>query len=225
MKDPCPSCGQDSPVTLRGATAYCVACDHPRPALGRQVVGRAGKAAKLSGTAAKLAGAGTLFLGTIIALFFVLLFQVALWPEGWLGWAIGIPIELLTLLVSVALFFGGRALSKSGEKTIDQTQRKAVRALAARHPGGLTTDQVADALDLALDEADALLTRIAQDPMERIEIDIMDDGTLIYIDANAAKRLRVRAPNVTTRTTADSAPANELEAEVEMSAEANQHER
>lgn len=211
MKDPCPNCGKDAPVTLRGVTAYCVACDHPRPVLGRKVVGRSGKAAKYTGTAAKIASAATLGVGTIIALFFILLFQVALWPTGWLGWAIGIPIGLMTMLISAVLFFGGNALSKSGDKTIDRTHRKAVRALALRHTGGITADQTADALDMELDDADALLTRMAQDPNERIDIDIRHDGTLVYfIDSNAAERFQVRAPSAIAEHS-----ASELEEELE----------
>ncbi|MEM7610029.1 MAG: hypothetical protein AAF411_32175 [Myxococcota bacterium] len=192
MDERCPNCGQDVPLVLRGVATYCSACGAHRPALGKRVLGITGRPAKLGGLAAKIAGGAVFGIGTFIALLITLVIQ-ALWSDGWLGYAIGGPIAFLTLMLSGALFFGGRMLGQAGDRAIDDTRKKALRGLAKAKGGVLKAVQVADALHMAPAEADALLTEFAKEPSEDVGIDVSDEGEVLYLFGNPeAKRFRIR---------------------------------
>lgn len=221
MSMECPGCGEDAPVVLRGVVTYCAACGRARPAMGNKVLGIAGQPARIGGFAAKVA-AGTVFgLGTFMALLLMLVIQ-AIWPEGWLGYAIGAPIEFLTLLITFALYFGGRMLGKSGERTVSATRLKALKALSRQRGGVLRAVDVAKALHMDEGEADDLLTQLAKHPEEDVGIDVNEEGEVLYlIGSPDAKRFRIRVEEAGLGDAFDEAEAElareklrELEAEL-----------
>ena len=160
--------------------------------MGQKVLGVTGQPARIGGFAAKIA-AGTVFgLGTFLALLIMLVVQ-AIWPEGWLGFAIGLPIEFLTLLLTAALYFGGRMLGKAGERAIDDTRVSALKALSRQKGGVLRAMDVAKALHMSERDGDELLMRLARQPDEDVGIDVNDEGEVLYlIGSPDAKRFRIR---------------------------------
>lgn len=188
----CPSCGQDVPVVLRAGAARCTACGATRAPFAAKVLNITGQPAKIGGTAAKVAGGVVWTVGTFVALLLMLVIQ-AVWPAGWLGFAIGIPIEFLTIMMGAALFFGGRMLGKAGDAALSDARITAIRGLARHKKGVLRAIDVAKSLHVKPEQADAMLTELAKKPEEDVGIDINDEGEVLYLfDSPDAHRFRVR---------------------------------
>ncbi len=192
MARPCPRCGEDVPVVLRGTEAFCTACGRRRLPFAQEALNLKGKSAKVGGTAARVLGMIVWTFGFFLAalLGFVLQF---FFPEMLLGYAVGGTISFVTLLLGSLLFFGGRTLGKVGERAATEAQVKAIRGLARQRKGVLTANEVARHLDITSERADALMTELAGRPDEDVGVDIDDHGNVLYLfDNPEARRWRVR---------------------------------
>jgi hypothetical protein len=110
----CPYCQTDAPVVYRGVMAYCTACGALRPpVLPTDAVNLAGQPSKVGGILAKVFGSLVLFVGLTVAIALGAIFQ-AIFPEGVVGYALGVPTALVSLAVGISLLLGGKSLSKSG---------------------------------------------------------------------------------------------------------------
>jgi hypothetical protein len=194
---PCISCGQNAPIVLRGVDAFCTVCGARRTPFAADIVNIAGKPARLGGHAARAFGWGFLVLGLFLALTIGLVVQAIasmFVATTWLGLAFGVPIALLSIGVAVLAIMGGRKLLHAGERRLRKAQVEAVHGLARHQRGVVKAGDVARALSLDDEEADALLVTLAKDPSEEVSIDIDDDGRVSYLFGSAqAIRWRIRA--------------------------------
>ena len=191
----CPHCHQDAPTIVRGLQAYCTACGAPRSLTeAPAAVNVAGKTSKVGGGVASVLGWMVLIGGGAFALLLGLLVG-ALFPASIAGWVMGLGVGVPTLLVGLALVLGGRKLNRVGEDRARDAQEQAVFALAARHDGVLTAADLARALSIRADEADALLTTLAKRADGQVSLEVDDNGDLSYLFPKiAGRRFEVPAP-------------------------------
>ncbi|MEM6786130.1 MAG: hypothetical protein AAF715_01325 [Myxococcota bacterium] len=212
----CPHCGQRAPLVLRGLQAYCTVCGRARPtldALSSTPLNFAGTPAKVGGIAAKVFGIATLVSGLFVALLLTLVLQ-ALFPALYLGFAVGIPIALVTLFVGGGALFGGWRLRRRGRRQVATAQRETIRGLGRHHRGVVRAREAAAALGVSEAEADALLTELARQPDENVGVEIDDDGQILFLFGSAdAIRWRIAAEQ-----SLDDEARRELEAEIEARA-------
>lgn len=191
----CPHCRQNAPIVYRGVAAFCSACGRPRPALIAPSVSYAGKPSKVGGTVAGIIGWIVLVIGTSAAIGLGLLFSLL---STTAGLAVGIPIGILTIAISLSLLLSGRSLQKSGEKKQLEMRKKAVTALAMNRGGALTAQDVANALDMPHAEADTFLTDMAKADPEEVTVELDDRGGIYYAFPRIAPpgRRRIEDPRV-----------------------------
>ena len=192
----CPFCRQDAPVVYRGVVPYCTACGRVRAPLTGRSVNMAGKASFWGGTAAHAIGWLVLGIGTALALGLALL-AYALFTVT-TAFVVGIPIELVALTIGLLLVRGGRSLQRSGTTQLNDTRTRAIYALAQHRGGILTALDVAQAVGLRVEEADALMTDLAKTVPEQCSLELDDNGAIYYRFANAPwmtdPRYRVEVP-------------------------------
>jgi hypothetical protein len=189
----CPTCQRDAPTVVRGVRAYCTACGAQRPLTSGTPVSAAGQPSKVGGSVAGVLGWLVLFFGLSTAVAVGAFFQWLI-VGGVVGWAIGLPIGIITLIIGLGLILGGKRLKKSGVEREREVKEQAILALAAQRQGSVTVRETARALAILDEEADALLTAMAKRPDGRVSLEVDDDGTLRYVVpefAPLAPRMRV----------------------------------
>jgi hypothetical protein len=127
---------------------------------------------------------------------------------------VGVPITLIALVIALPIMGGGRRLQRAGEERSRAAQETAIFALAAQCRGVLIVRDVARALSIREEEADALLTALAKRPDGAVVLDVDDDGGLSYrfpdlvasYAPGPAGGARVRVPDQPWRVPEPSAP-------------------
>jgi len=186
----CPHCGQNAPLLYRGVSAFCSACGTPRIAFTANAVNLRGKPSKIGGTVASVLGWVVLAGALAVALVLGAILQ-AIFPAGAVvGWVVGGLIATLGIGTSMLLLFGGRALRKSGDRAAEAARFEALGSLAAHRQGVVTSQSAAEALGVRVDEADKLLTSLANQPDSGITLEVDDDGVLTYRFARYAPPVR-----------------------------------
>jgi hypothetical protein len=142
--------------------------------------------------AAKIVGWTITAIGVSVALGIGLLLQT-LFPGGYAGLAIGLPLGLLSLFFGLGLVLGGRKLSRQGDHSERAAQLETIRALAAHQQGAMTAADAARALSVPVPQADALLTDLAKQPDEHVSLEIDDDGGIHYLFGEQAVARRFEA--------------------------------
>ena len=188
----CARCGQRAPIVLRGIEARCTASGARRSPFTATALNLAGKPSRFGGAAAKFQGWGAIAMGTTCSLSLALIIQ-SIFSGGYLGWAVALPIVVMSWLVGLFLVFGGRKLSRSGDEAEREARMQAVRALAAHLGGSVTATEVARKLEMEEPEADALLTELAKTPEENVALEIDDDGGIHYLFGVGGQALRFEA--------------------------------
>jgi hypothetical protein len=195
----CPHCRQNAPIVYRGMLAYCAACDQPRTPFSAKALHVTGRPAKLGGSASKLLGYGVLVAGLGTAATLMLLF-VLLAPTSAMGYAVGIPLAILSLVVGLALIYAGRRLHRAGSGAEREAREQALYALATNRGGLLTALDAARALNLNVADVEAVLNDLAKRDPEHVSLEIDDDGALFYAFSRTGdqrdtfgKRYRVEA--------------------------------
>jgi hypothetical protein len=164
---------------IRGLDAHCTACGRRRSPFSGAAVNVAGRPTRFGGSVARVAGWMTLAFGLSVALVLGLVLQ-ALFPAGFVGFAVGGVIGLITIFVGVLLLVGARKLHASGDSAERDTRAKAIFALAAHRGGVITARDAAAALRMPVDQADALLTSLAKEESERVTLELDDNGGIYY---------------------------------------------
>lgn len=180
---------------LRGVVGYCTACGTPRSPLHTTSIELAGRPARVGGGIARGLGWVVLFAGLLAAVGLGAVLQ-AIFPAGVAGWLVGGIVTFVALAVGATLLFGGRALERKGEEARRATVERAAFALAATHGGTITAGDLARAVGLSASEADALLTELAKRPDSSVDVDVDDDGRVLYRfeplpEGGAGRRYRV----------------------------------
>jgi len=175
----------------RGVMAYCTGCGRPRPPLTAASVNLAGQPSKVGGSVARIFGWLVLAGGFMVAILVAALLQ-AIFPAGFVGWAFGGVIAVVSLAVGLSLVLGGKSLSKSGTETERATRTNAIFALASNRGGMLTSLDVARALGMSAHAADQLLTELAKVDADRVRLEVDDNGGLVYMFPELLPRAPVR---------------------------------
>ena len=147
--------------------------------LANTSVNLAGQTSKVGGTVARVFGWITLVFGTLTSLGIAAACN-AIAPESAAPFIIGIPMALITFVVSYFLLKGGKKLEKSGEDTQKATRTQAVFALANTRGGMVTPNDLAQAINVTPKEADDVLTAMAKESPDHVSIEVDDNGTIFY---------------------------------------------
>jgi hypothetical protein len=184
----CPHCRQNAPIVYRGVFAYCSACNKPRPPFSAKALHAAGMPSKIGGTVGKVFGWGVLIAGLLMAATLIMLFYF-LNPASAMGWAVGVPVMVLSLLVGLALLYGSSRLHRSGTETERETRQQALYALAANRGGMLTALDAARALNLSVADVEAVLSDWAKNDSDHISMEVDENGEVFYLFSRPGQRL------------------------------------
>jgi hypothetical protein len=174
----CPHCHKNAPIVYRGVMAYCTACGGPRPPFSGKSLQLAGQPSMIGGTVARVFGWVVLGVGLFVAL--TVAWILGLIFSGTAALAFGVPIGLLTLIVSLPMLFGGKKLAQSGEKTQAEARFEAIYALAANRGGAVTAIDCARSLGIGEIEAERTLTAMTKQFPDYVTLEVDDEGKLFY---------------------------------------------
>jgi len=183
----CPHCHQNAPILYKGVFAYCSACDKPRAPFSGKALAFAGQPSKLGGRVGRVLGALVLILGMLLAAALMLFFQL-LWPDKNIGYALGSPLALISLVLGTLFLVASRRLGRSGEEAEREARVEAIYALAVNRNGMLTTADTARTLRLEARSVEALLGELAKTQPEYVSLEFDDDGQTFYLFSRAGTR-------------------------------------
>jgi hypothetical protein len=194
----CPRCAQNAPLIYRGAAATCAACGAPRVPLTGKSLQLVGQPSRVGGVVARVFGWIVLSVGMLVAIGVGVGTQL-LFPNGFAGAILGVPIAVLSLVLGVTLIRSGGLLHRSGASAERDARVQAIQALAAHKGGGVTAQDVSSSLEIPKREAEALLDALAREDFENVTVDVNADGAVVY-RFDARTRVRVdpevaRSPN------------------------------
>lgn len=132
---------------------------------------------------------GTLVLifGALLAATLVLFFQL-LWPAKSIGYALGAPIALASVVLGTVLVVVSNRLGRAGADAERQARVEAIYALAVNRNGMLTTGDTARTLQLDPKAVDALLNELAKAEPEYVSLEIDEQGQPFYLFSRAGTR-------------------------------------
>jgi hypothetical protein len=186
----CPTCRRAAPIVLRGVQGRCAACGAARVPLTAPTLTLAGGPARFGGTAALFVGASVLVIGLSLALGSLLLLQ-SFWPGTMIGWAVALPMSVLSLFFGLLLVIGGRRLRRHGVRRGRSVELQAARAAVAHRNGIITAREAALALDVTEEQADSLLAELSSDADVEVNIEFDEDGRVRYVFGRPTERFRV----------------------------------
>jgi hypothetical protein len=174
----CPHCRKNAPIVYRGMMAYCTACGGPRPPFSGKSVQLAGQPSMIGGTVARVFGWVVLGVGLFVAL--TIAWILGLIFSATAALAFGVPIAVLTLIVSLTMLLGGKKLAQSGEKTQSEARFEAIYALAANRGGAVTAADCARSIGMSEGEAERVLTAMTKQFPDYVTLEVDDEGKLFY---------------------------------------------
>ncbi len=191
----CPRCRQDAPIVYRGLAAYCTACGAPRLPLTASSVNLAGRPSQIGGVLGRALGWFVLAVGGLLGLTLLAVLQYA-FPGGFVGYAVGGGIAVITLASAVMLWRGGRSLERGGAAAEKRAKIAAIFAMASLRGGVVRANEVASALGIGHERADALLTELAKSQPDCVALELDASGQVYYVvNGEGARRLRVELPS------------------------------
>lgn len=182
----CPHCGQAAPLVYRGVVAYCAGCGQLRGPLTGASVNHAGQVSRAGGVVAKVTAWLSFAVGAVL---FLLFGPLLTW------WIPAAMIALLTLTVFGLLMWGGRSLSRSGEKSAADTKAAAVFSLAATRRGELRGIDLMQSLNVSKREGDAILEALSKTHPEDVVLEVDDQGDLYYVFPKFRQRVATVPPS------------------------------
>jgi hypothetical protein len=159
--------------------AYCTTCGAQRLPLVAKSTNHAGKPRIIGGALTRVLGWIVLSAGLAIGLAFLGLLQ-AIFPAGFAGYAVGVPIMVLATVFGTLLLRGGRSLEGAGVAEQRETRTTAIFSLAENRGGTVTAVDVATALSVGAAEADELLTALAKSRPDHVVLEVDDQGGIFY---------------------------------------------
>ena len=97
-----------------------------------------------------------------------------------MGYAVGVPLAVLSLLVGLAFIYAGRRLHRAGSGAEREAREQALYALATNRGGLLTALDGARALNLNVADVEAILNELAKRDPEHVSLEIDDEGAMFY---------------------------------------------
>lgn len=183
----CPHCHQNAPILYKGVFAFCSACDKPRAPFSGKALTFAGQPSKLGGRLGRVLGVLVLIFGSLLAAALMLFFQF-LWPAKNIGYALGSPIALISIVLGTLLMVASGRLGRAGADAERQARIEALYALAVNRNGMLTPADAARSLQLPPATADALLSELAKTQPEYVSLELDDQGQSFYLFSRAGTR-------------------------------------
>ena len=164
-------------MVYRGVRAFCAGCGQPRTVLTGASLTHAGKPAHVAGAVVHafgwllfLLGLGfSLVIGLIVAIF-----------SATAGLVTGGVFAALSLAVFLLARYGKRRLESEGDEAVARRREQALFALAPNRGGRLQAFEAATALDMTVEDADAVLTRMAKQRPDDVDVEIGDQGEVFY---------------------------------------------
>lgn len=183
----CPHCHQNAPILYKGVFAFCSACDKPRAPFSGKALAFAGQPSKVGGRVGSVVGALVLILGLLLAAALMLFFQL-LWPAQNIGYALGSPIALISIVLGSLFMIASRRLGRAGTEAERQARVEAVYALAVNRNGMLTTADAARSLQLDPASVEGLLSELAKTQPEHVSLEFDENGQTFYLFSRAGTR-------------------------------------
>lgn len=183
----CPHCHQSAPILYKGVFAFCSACDRPRAPFSGTALAFAGQPSKFGGRVGRVVGALVLILGLLLAAVLVLFFQL-LWPAQNIGYALGSPLALASIVIGSLFLIASRRLGRAGAEAERQARVEAIYALAVNRNGMLTAADAARSLKLAPASVDALLSELSKTQPEYVSLEFDQQGQSFYLFSRAGTR-------------------------------------
>jgi len=125
-------------------------------------------------------GALVLLFGLLLAAALMLFFQL-LWPDKNIGYALGSPIALISVVLGALFMIASSRLGRAGAEAERQARLEAIYALAVNRNGMLTTADTARSLQLEPAPVDALLRELSQTQPEYISLEFDENGQPFYL--------------------------------------------
>jgi hypothetical protein len=183
----CPHCHQNAPIVYKGVFAFCSACDKPRAPFSAKALAFAGQPSKVGGRLGRVLGVTVLIFGLLLSAVLVLSLQL-LWPAQNIGYALGLPIALVSSVVSALLLLASRRLGRAGVDAERQARLEALYALAVNRGGTLTAADAARSLQLDPARVEALLSELSKSQPEYVSLELDEDGRAFYLFSRAGTR-------------------------------------
>jgi hypothetical protein len=147
--------------------------------LANSSVNLAGQPSKVGGTVARVFGWLVLVFGTMTSLGTAVACN-AITEGSAAPYILGIPMALITFVLSYFLLKGGKQLEQSGADTQKATRTQAIFAIANTRGGMVTPHDLAQAIGISPKEADDVLTVMAKESPDHVSIEVDDNGTIYY---------------------------------------------
>jgi hypothetical protein len=183
----CPHCHQNAPIVYKGVFAYCSACHKPRAPFSGTALAFAGQPSKVGGRVGRVLGWLVLIFGLLLAAVLVLCFQL-LWPASNIGYAFGLPVALVSVVLGTLFMAASRRLGRAGANAERQARVEALYALAVNRGGTLTAVDAARSLQLGTAQVEALLSELAKSEPEYVSLEFDDAGQTFYLFSRAGTR-------------------------------------
>ena len=135
----------------------------------------------------RVVGALVLILGLLLAAVLVLFFQL-LWPAQNIGYALGSPLALASIVIGSLFLIASRRLGRAGAEAERQARVEAIYALAVNRNGMLTAADAARSLKLAPASVDALLSELSKTQPEYVSLEFDQQGQSFYLFSRAGTR-------------------------------------
>ncbi len=211
----CPHCGQDAPPILRGIEPRCPICGRLRDPFVATPVNVAGQPSRVGGAIARVLGWLILGGGLLLAVILGAILQ-AIFPAGVAGIIVGLAIAIASAIAGGLLLAGGRGLAARGADAERAAHVRVLYALASHRGGVVLAADAARSLGVGAAQADRLLTDLAKDPEENVDVEIGERGEVLYV-FKGFRRQRVAAepPRVRVGAEARGAGAGHEEEEEE----------
>jgi hypothetical protein len=170
--------------------AYCTACGAQRFPLVAKSTNHAGKPRIIGGALTRVFGWIVLSGGVTLGLVLLGLLQ-AIFPAGFAGLVVGLPIIVISSMLGIALLRGGRSLESTGVAEQRETRESAVFSLADNKNGIVTAQDVAASFGMGVADADALLTTLAKERPDHVTLEVDDQGGIFYrVSARGLSRVQ-----------------------------------
>lgn len=186
----CPQCRSTAPIVYRGVLAYCTTCGAPRIPLVAKSTNHAGKPSIIGGALTRVFGWIVLSGGVAFGLAMLGILQ-AIFPAGFAGYLVGVPIMLIAATFGTLLLRGGRSLEGAGVNEQRETRTTAIFSLAENRGGIVTAADVAGALGISNAQADEILTDLAKKSSDHVVLEVDDEGRVFYrVNARGLSRVQ-----------------------------------
>ncbi len=117
-----------------------------------------------------------------------MLFFQLLWPARNIGYALGSPIALVSLVLGSLFLIASRRLGRAGAEAEREARVEAIYALAVNRNGMLTAADAARTLQLDAASLDALLAELSKTQPDYVSLEFDEHGQPFYLFSRAGTR-------------------------------------